>query len=560
MIRATYAGISDDADLVVIPAVVIPTPTLTVSPSSQTIEVGQTAVYDAVFDADGAGTASSPVDVTASAVWSSSNPNVAYRSGNGVFIGTNEGSVTVTATYQGLSGTAALIVIPGPVLPPTPTLSVNPPGQTIQVGDAASYSATYDADGSGTAYSPIVVTIPSFWSSNDPATAQVTGFGTFTGMDVGTTTITATYLGLTDSAQLVVTAGQVVPTPTLTVTPVQQSVDVGDSVGYTAEYDADGTGPGAAIDVTATASWASLDPTVGRSDGGGDFTGMRAGSVPINATYLGLTRSAMLTVVGAPPSCSPTSQTVEENEEAVLTASGGTGSYTWSAPAGNPSVASGNTLRVRYASDGVRSVTVASGGETSAPCTVRVEDAASTSPTLDVNPDSQSVAIGGTVSYTATYDPDGSGPQSSENVTTAATWSSDTPAAAQSQGNGIFRGVAQGSAGVRATYQGLTDTAGINVTGNQISCTFGASPATLFIPPSRATTLTWQCNRPAACIVSNVTDGGGQVASSNTGSGSGQSSPRYTTRYRLNCDNGAVSLDTVVRVFDVTTRIEILPQ
>jgi hypothetical protein len=89
----------------------------------------------------------------------------------------------------------------------------------------------------------------------------------------------------------------------------------------------------------------------------------------------------------------------------------------------------------------------------------------------------------------------------------------------------------------------------------QNDCTFRASPSSIFIPPLRSTTLSWDCAQPASCMVANLENGvtvaaGGQM-------GSGQDSPRFTSTYRLNCD-GAIQ-DLTVRVFDVTTRVEILP-
>lgn len=528
----------------------------------QTVEAGDTTSLSwsiSQSHADSCTRTASP----ANSNWAGSVSGAQARMGShvGPSIALNS-TTTFSISCSNSSGSSSdsVTVNVNPPSPVVPTLIVRPSSQIIEVGQSASYTAIYDADGEGTASSPVEVTIPASWASNNTTIAEVTGFGTFTGMRVGTTTITAIYQGLANTAQLAVTPGQVIPIPTLAISPVQQSVDVGSVAIYAATYDADGSGTAfSPIDVSATASWSSLDPDTGRSDGGGNFTGMRAGSVPINASYLGLVDSAMLTVIGSGLACSPTRQNVSVDETATLTASGGSSPYTWSAPGGTPSSGSGNTFSVRYASVGNRLVVVSGGGQTSSPCTVRVNTDAEPTPVLTVNPNMQSVGVGEIATYSAIYDPDGSGPQSAQNVTTVATWQSRSPSVAVSQGGGRFRGVAQGSTSVRATHRGISATAGMGVTGSQLSCTFGANPSTLFIPPPRSTTLSWQCSRPAACTVTNITDGG-QVASSNTGAGSGLSSPRYTTQYRLNCEDGAVTLDTTVRVFDVTTRIEIMPQ
>src|SRR3989344_1574420 len=60
--------------------------------------------------------------------------------------------------------------------------------------------------------------------------------------------------------------------------------------------------------------------------------------------------------------CSPTSQSVSVGAQAAFTASGGSGSYSWSAPGGNPGSGSGANFSTRYPNSGNRNVTVSSGG------------------------------------------------------------------------------------------------------------------------------------------------------------------------------------------------------
>lgn len=71
--------------------------------------------------------------------------------------------------------------------------------------------------------------------------------------------------------------------------------------------------------------------------------------------------------------CVPSNQVVEVDETANFTATGGTGSYSWSAPQGRPSSGSGRNFDTSYDDEGIRTVTVFSGNQSDS-CQVRVED------------------------------------------------------------------------------------------------------------------------------------------------------------------------------------------
>lgn len=88
------------------------TPTLTVSPASQSISVGGAQQFIASYDPDGSGPIS-PTDVTTLANWLSSNLSVAMVSSMvniGLATGVGAGTATITASYLGTSGTATLTV------------------------------------------------------------------------------------------------------------------------------------------------------------------------------------------------------------------------------------------------------------------------------------------------------------------------------------------------------------------------------------------------------------------------------------------------------------------
>src|SRR2546426_3914892 len=93
----------------------VPVATVTVSPASASVTVGQTAQLTATAK-DAAGNALSGRAIT----WTSSNSGVATVTGTGLVTGVGAGSATGTATSEGKSGTATITVTAPPPPPPPP--------------------------------------------------------------------------------------------------------------------------------------------------------------------------------------------------------------------------------------------------------------------------------------------------------------------------------------------------------------------------------------------------------------------------------------------------------
>lgn len=145
--------------------------------------------------------------------------------------------------------------------------------------------------------------------------------------------------------------------------------------------------------------------------------------------------------------CTPTSQSVQPNAWANLTASGGNGAYTWSAPgAGKTSGQDTMNFSVQYPTIGTNKVTLSSGGQT-ASCTVNV-GACTGSPTLVCTPPSQSVPVGGNATFQALYDQDGpSCPAPNQDVTASVQWVSENSSVGQIiQPPGTVHGASGGTA------------------------------------------------------------------------------------------------------------------
>jgi len=87
-----------------------PTTATAISVPASTVAVGQTSQLTAmaILAASGAGTQ----DITSQATWKSDDNSIATVSASGVVTGVAQGATTVTATYQGMTGSGQVTVTP----------------------------------------------------------------------------------------------------------------------------------------------------------------------------------------------------------------------------------------------------------------------------------------------------------------------------------------------------------------------------------------------------------------------------------------------------------------
>lgn len=143
-----------------------------------------------------------PADAHGDIVWKSSNPNVASVSWNGLVTAVSKGTVTITASIEGVgerscivrcqlsdsssSGTTSTTTTPAPTTSPAPSgLSLNREDFTLSKA-----GETWRLIVSGTSSA---VT----WTSSDPAIATVGADGTVTAVSKGTCRVSATVDGVT---------------------------------------------------------------------------------------------------------------------------------------------------------------------------------------------------------------------------------------------------------------------------------------------------------------------------------------------------------------------------
>jgi uncharacterized protein YjdB len=139
--------------------------------------------------------------------WSSSNGAVATVSATGLVTGVTAGTVSMTATSEGVSGTLSITVLAGPVA----SVTVTPSTSTVEVGRTTPLVAAM-RDSLGALLTGRAVA----WTSSATAVAIVAADGTVTGTSPGSATITATSEGQVGTATVMVTASaasRVVATP-----------------------------------------------------------------------------------------------------------------------------------------------------------------------------------------------------------------------------------------------------------------------------------------------------------------------------------------------------------
>ena len=242
----------------------------------------------------------STANVTTAATWSSANGTVAVISTSGATAGRATGRVagtsTITATYQGMSASTTLTVVSKLVQ----TIDVTPTNPTAVLGINQVFAATaiYDDSSTGT------VTGNATWTSSDATVASIgTGAGSAgvaTPIKAGSTTITASYQGVSGTTVLTVSGEKL---SSVVITPSPLSV----AIGGRQQLAATGTWSGDAsiitLDVTNNVTWLSSSEataTVSNAAGSrGLFTAVGAGSVAVTAVLQSVTGTLAATVTAS---------------------------------------------------------------------------------------------------------------------------------------------------------------------------------------------------------------------------------------------------------------------
>ena len=475
---------------------------ITVAPTDPTIAAGTDIDFTATCTMNDGTTRTDPDGLT----WSSSDTAVATIDSDGLATGEGEGTSAITATLsvEGAPVESDPVTLTVTTAEPV-TLEIAPTVLTLANGTVGNFTATaiFTDDTTQT------VTTEVTWSSDDTAIATISAAagseGEVIAEGAGTATITATYMGITDTASVVVTPAECT---TLTIDPATASVAIGLTERLTATcLMSDGTNQ----TVTSLATWESSDTAVATVDSvapdHGTVHGVAPGNATITANYDGASATAEITVtdnVCESIEISSSETTISDGSDVDFTATCiMTDSSTVIDPDGitwnssDTAVAAIDadglaTAREPGTTDITASLSVGGTLVTSDAVTLTVTDAVVLS--LEISPNPLSLPVGTIEPLTATATLSDS---TTQTVTAAATWSpaDDTIASVSNTAGaeGEVTGEAEGTTSVTATYGGATATASVVVT-NAVCESVAITPNPASVPAGRDVRLTATCS------------------------------------------------------------------
>jgi len=432
-------------------------------------------------------------DITSQVTWSTADLTIASFTNTAIpnaVTGHKPGNVVLTATVGNISNTFTLTVSNATVtaLAITPANPSVPKGLTQQFAVTGTFSDASTQD----------VTLNATWASTDTTVATVSDAagskGLAQSLAIGSTQISATFGGISNTASLTVTAPVLQSIAVSTTTPSLLSLTSG-------TFQASGVySDGTSVDVTSQVAWSSGNTSIATITTTGTATALSEGTTSISATYGGVTGSANLKVTGGhltKITTSPATLTLVKGTNSALTATGTfsnntardiTGLVSWSvANTGIATVTSpsGNLvwLKASSATTGTTTVT-ASYNTLSSTTSLTVTDPGLTSIAISLGTLDLTVGTTARLSVIATFN-DGT----TQDVTANCAWTtSDTTIAAvdntqDSATIGRVSGVAAGSATITATYGGLNITSLVTVKTRTvqsltINAVFGTTVAT----------------------------------------------------------------------------------
>ncbi|HEX7242628.1 MAG TPA: Ig-like domain-containing protein [Longimicrobiaceae bacterium] len=458
-ITATVEGVAASAPVRVLPPPTAPVAQVRIEPDSLVLLIGSTGDFDAVaLDAQG------NVLTGRIVTWTLTNPeggfgplHVATLGAGGTVTGVGTGTATVTAKVEGVTATATVRVSPVPVA----QVQLRPDSLDLRPRASAElFAVALDAQGN------VLMGRPVTWTSSNAGVAAVGSGGTVTGIADGTATITATVEGIAATARVRVRVPRQAPVAALSIRPDSVTLEVGrQRTFFATATDVQGNTL-SGREVTWTTSNAQV---AAFASGGSLVTALAEGTATITATSEGVTATATVRVV---PPTSAHVATVRIQPDSLALAVGSTGDFNAVALDAQGNVLTGRT--VVWTSANSRVASVGAGGSVTGVAqgatqvTATVEGVAATASVrvfrvpvaqVRIQPDSLVLAPGSTGAFTATaLDAQGNALAGRTVVWTT----SNTGVAALGSGATVTA-VAQGTATISATVEGVTASASVRV-------------------------------------------------------------------------------------------------
>jgi trimeric autotransporter adhesin len=516
------------------------------------------------FAATGIYTDGTPQDITAVVTWGSSASAVATVSNaagsNGLASSTGLGTATITATMGTVSASTTLTVTPATLV----SIGVTPATSSIAKGLAQQFTATGVYTDNSTQNLTTTVT----WSSADTAVATISNAagsqGLATSANTGPTTITATLGTVSGGTQLTVTPATLV---SIEVTPATPSIAKGLTQQLTATgIYTDSTAQNLTTAVTWTSSVTSVATISNAAASQGLATSAATGITTIAATLGTLSGSTQLMVtpaivvsIGVTPAAPSVAKGLTQQFTATGTYTDNTTQNLTTTVTWNSSVTSIATISNAAGSQGLAS-TVNLGSTTITATLGSVSGATTLSVTgpllvsIQVTPAGFVLVSGLTRQFTATgvYTDN-----STQDLTTAATWSSSAPSIAAISNAAGSRGVASAAAAgattITATFDGVAGNTQLTVT-NVALTSITIAPASVSVPKGRpqqftatgtyndgslqslTTSVVWSSSVTAVAAISNAAGSNGLASTPSLGT---------TT---ITATSGSVSASTILTV------------
>jgi uncharacterized protein YjdB len=421
-----------------------------VTTNTTSLPLGQKAQMHAI----GSFTDASQRDLTTSAQWASSNPKVVAVDNSGLATASLQGSATISATMQSLSGSSALSVTSAALTAVTVTTNTTslPLGQKAQMHAIGSFTDSSQQDLSSSAQ----------WASSNPKVVAVDNLGLATASLQGSATISATVQSLSGSSALSVTSA------TLTAVAVTTNT-TSLPLGQKAQMHAIGSFTDSSQqDLSSSALWTSSNPKVVAVNNSGLATAGTLGSVTISATVQSLSGSSSLSVTSAALTAIAVTADTSSLPLGQKTQMHAIGSFTdgsqqdlnssalWTSS--NPKVVAVNNSGLATAGSLGSANVSAAVQSLSASSALSVTSAALVS--LSVSPSSSVILLGRTqqLLVTGMYS-DGS----TADLTANATWDSSDPQTATVDSHGGVFAFDVGNAQVTASYQNQQASSNVTV-------------------------------------------------------------------------------------------------
>ena len=442
-ITASYGGMTNTTTVYVTSAV---PESLQLTPATASIASGTTQQYAVnVVYSDG-----SIQPVTAGLSWLSSSASVAAISADGLATGLATGQATITVSYSSMTATAALTVTPATltdivVTPVTTVVGINGNVQFTATG-VFSDNTTQD------------LTAQATWNSSNASYALISAGGLASGLSSGSTTITASYDGVSGTATLTVSNAHLV---SIIINPSNPVVPPHSKVQLTAI----GTFSDGSQIVLSGVSWHTSSARYAMVNGTGILRTKKSTSkaVTVYASLNGVVGQTGITItsmtIQSVAITSPTSSiAVGTSEPLKLTGTFSDGVTTvdltasarWQTSNWQEAVINRQGVATGVAAGSV-TITGSVSGQTPATTTLTISNA--TIQSISVTPSTPTIALGSMQQFAASgLFSDGS----TQDVTANSTWTSSTPTVAVVNQNGIASSATHGQTNINATLNGVT--------------------------------------------------------------------------------------------------------